>query len=195
MSDLKPLDRFLQSWRMRKAIPHIGRDQVVLDIGSADGALFKRGDVARRIAGGIGIDPDATPVQAEHYRLVRGSFPNDLPVDQQFGTITMLAVLEHVPTDQQPQFARSCFERTLPGGRLVVTVPGPMVDRIIDGLRTLRVIDGMSVEQHYGFDPRRTVPLFEEAGFKLTVSKKFQLGLNHLFVFAKPATVTGPQVR
>jgi SAM-dependent methyltransferase len=175
----------LQSWRIRKAIPYMGKDHVVLDIGSADGALFKRSDVAKRVAGGVGIDPDATPSQYGRFRMVRGSFPTELPVDQQFGTITMLAVLEHIPADQQPVFARSCFERTLPGGRLIITVPGPMVDRIIEALTTIRVLDGMSVEQHYGFDPKLTIPLFEDAGFTLTVSKKFQLGLNHLYVFAK----------
>lgn len=157
----------------------------MLDIGSADGALFKHSDVAKRVAGGVGIDPDATSVTTDKFRMVRGSFPDDLPVDQQFGTITMLAVLEHIPTDQQPAVARSCFDRTLPGGRLVITVPGPMVDRIIDTLKTMRVIDGMSAEQHYGFDPNRTIPLFEDAGFTLAAAKKFQLGLNHLYVFAK----------
>jgi SAM-dependent methyltransferase len=175
----------LQNWRIRKAIPYIGQDHVVLDIGSADGALFKHSEVARRVAGGVGIDPDAIPTTTDKFRMVRGSFPDDLPADQQFGTITMLAVLEHIPTNQQPSLARSCFDRTLPGGRLVITVPGPMVDRIIDVLKTMRVIDGMSVEQHYGFDPHRTVPLFEEAGYTLAAAKKFQLGLNHLYVFAK----------
>lgn len=170
---------------MGKAVPYIEKNDVVLDIGSADGALFKRSDVAKRVARGIGIDPDAIPVQEEQFRMVRGFFPNDLPVDQQFGTITMLAVLEHIPTDQQPFVARSCFERTLPGGRLLVTVPGPLVDRIINVLKAIRLIDGMSVEQHYGFDPKRTIPLFEDAGFRLKVAKKFQLGLNHLFVFVK----------
>jgi SAM-dependent methyltransferase len=177
----------LQSWRIRKAIPYIGKDHVVLDIGSADGALFKHSGVARRVAGGVGIDPDATPVTAGKFRMVRGFFPDALPVDQQFGTITMLAVLEHIPTEQQPGVARSCFDRTLPGGRLVITVPGPMVDRIIDVLRTIRVIDGMSVEQHYGFDPRSTIPLFQDAGYALVAAKKFQLGVNHLYVFAKDA--------
>jgi SAM-dependent methyltransferase len=171
---------------MRKAVPFIAKNDVVLDIGTADGALFKRSDVAKRMAAGVGIDPDATTVQEQRFRMVRGFFPKDLPIDEQFGTITMLAVLEHIPTDQQPSVARSCFERTLPGGRLVVTVPGPLVDRIIDVLKAVRVIDGMSVEQHYGFDPEHTIPLFEEAGFRLDVSKKFQLGVNNLYVFVKP---------
>ncbi len=175
----------MQSWRIRKAIPYIGKDHVVLDIGSADGALFKRSDVARRVAGGVGIDPDAQSSVAGRFRMVRGSFPADLPVDQQFGSITVLAVLEHIPADQQPVFARSCFERTLPGGTLILTVPGPMVDRIIDALTRIRVLDGMSVEQHHGFDPKGTIPLFEDAGFTLTLSRKFQLGLNHLYVFTK----------
>jgi SAM-dependent methyltransferase len=175
----------LQNWRIRKALPYIGKGDVVLDIGSADGALFKHSDVSGRVAAGVGIDPDATPVTTDRFRMVQGSFPDDLPAGQQFGTITMLAVLEHIPTDRQPSVARSCFDRTLPGGRLVITVPGPMVDRIIDVLKTVRVIDGMSVDQHYGFDPSRTIPLFEDAGYSLAAARKFQLGLNHLYVFAK----------
>jgi hypothetical protein len=52
-------------------------------------------------------------------------------------------------------------------------------------LKTLRLIDGMALEQHHGFRPSEVGPLFEAVGMKLTVRRRFQLGLNNLFVFSK----------
>jgi hypothetical protein len=71
------------------------------------------------------------------------------------------------------------------GGRLIVTVPSPAVDTILVGLRTIRLLDGMSLEQHYGFSPAETRLLFGFAGLTLTAQKRFQFGLNNLFVFVK----------
>ena len=63
----------------------------------------------------------------------------------------MLAVLEHVQPAEQPVFAAACAKHLRPGGLLVVTTPAPAVDLILDVLTFLRLIDGMSLEQHYGF--------------------------------------------
>src|SRR5205814_5880341 len=94
---VKGLDRVLQRWRIAVAAPWIPPGARVLDIGCADGALF---DVLRgRIAGGVGIDPDAPAGQPRTgVRLVRGLFPADAP-DERFDVITMLAVIEHLPSD------------------------------------------------------------------------------------------------
>ena len=43
----------------------------------------------------------------------------------------------------------------------------------------------MALEEHHGFTPSEVKPLFESAGFRLAIHKKFQLGLNNLFVFTK----------
>jgi hypothetical protein len=43
----------------------------------------------------------------------------------------------------------------------------------------------MSLEQHYGFSPAETRLLFGFAGLTLTAQKRFQFGLNNLFVFVK----------
>ena len=98
----------------------------------------------------------------------------------------MLAVLEHVPSEEQAALARACFQCLVPAGLVALTVPSPAVDRILGALRCMRLIDGMALEQHYGFEPDQTIALFTGAGFRLVSHRRFELGLNNLFVFQKP---------
>jgi len=177
------VDRLIQRWRIFKAAAHIPRGATVLDIGCSDGALFK---LVRHITRGIGIDPLLTePQTLENARLLPGLFPDALPDGDVFDVITMLAVLEHVPREQQRVLALNCASRLRSGGRVIVTVPSPAVDRILDVLRALRLIHGMSLEQHYGFKPDETPASFIAAGFTVGVRERFQFGLNNLFVFSK----------
>jgi 2-polyprenyl-3-methyl-5-hydroxy-6-metoxy-1,4-benzoquinol methylase len=182
---VKRLDRFLQRWRIDEAAPYVKRDARVLDVGCADGALFDR--LGPLVGEGVGIDPDLrAPEQRGALRLVPGRFPDDLDVTAPFDVITMLAVFEHVPGDQQAAWARACHRLLAPGGALVITTPSPLVDPILDVLLRLRIADGMSLEQHRGFDPREAPRIFLDVGFTLETWRRFQLGLNHLFVFRKP---------
>ena len=177
-------DRVLQRWRIAKAAPWIKRNGRLLDVGCADGAIFKQ--LAGQIAGGVGIDPDVPkPEQLANGLLVPGVFPENLPDSQKFDAITMLAVLEHIPQAVQGKLANDCFQYLNPGGRLIITVPSPFVDNILAVLKTLRIVDGMSLEEHYGFKPADTRTIFEGARLKLVTHRRFQLGLNHLFVFEK----------
>ena len=184
---MKALDRLLQRWRIGKAAPFIEEDARVLDVGCSRGELFiQYGD---RIGSGLGIDDDLeTPLKTDRYELIRGSFPETLNGEtrERFSVITMLAVLEHIPEDRQAIVARGCAEHLKPGGYLVVTTPAPAVDHILDGLKFLRLIDGMSLHEHYGFQPRDTPEIFTGHGLTLVEASTFQLGLNHLFVFQKP---------
>jgi len=160
----------------------------VLDIGCGDGALFA--DLTERLAGGVGIDPDLPAnLPRAGVRWVRGEFPGSLPSGDRYAIVTALAVFEHVPVSGQPAFLAACRDRVAAGGRLILTVPSPMVDGILHVLRLARLIDGLALDQHHGYDVRQTVPLALEAGFKLEHHARFELGLNHLFVFrAPPAT-------
>jgi predicted SAM-dependent methyltransferase len=96
-----------------------------------------------------------------------------------------LAVLEHIPTAQQSQLALNCHNYLLPKGRLIITVPSPQVDQILEILLKLKLIEGMSLEEHYGYKPEDTERIFAAPLFSLLHKEKFQLGLNNLFVFEK----------
>jgi 2-polyprenyl-3-methyl-5-hydroxy-6-metoxy-1,4-benzoquinol methylase len=181
---VKTLDRLLQRIRIRAVAPWVAPGTRVLDIGCADGALRKR---LTQISSYVGVDPDAPSNQGGGLeRYLRGSFPNAaLEAERAFDVVTALAVLEHIPEAEQPAFARAVHERLTPGGLLLITVPSPLVDPILDALIRLRILDGMESEAHYGFDPKRTTRLFCDHGFELLVHERFELGLNHLFVFRR----------
>jgi SAM-dependent methyltransferase len=181
-----PIDRMLQWWRISKARPYITPGSRVLDIGCADGELFKR---TPGIKDGIGVDPDLpqTSIRFPNAVLLKGLFPHVLPDEQPFDVITLLAVLEHVPQERQRLLAEQCAHYLKPSGHLIITVPSPSVDSILSVLRFLRLIHGMALEQHYGFDPRETPNLFGVGGMELVKASRFQLELNNLFVFKKNA--------
>jgi SAM-dependent methyltransferase len=181
---MKPLDRLLAHWRISKVAPFVRPGSRVLDIGSADGALFRRFEAT--IGEGIGIDSGLdADVVGSNWRLIKGWFPDDLPDSVPFDLITMLAFLEHVPPEEQPDVARACAERLAPGGHVVITVPSTLVDPIVHALVRIRVLRGIGIEQHWGFDPRATPRLFAPTGLVTVRARRFQLGLNYLYALRR----------
>lgn len=184
---MKALDRLLQRWRIAKTRPYIATGARVLDVGCSDGVLFRQ--LSERIGEGVGIDDDLeAPMKTTNIELIPGTFPDSLLDREPFDVITMLAVLEHVPRERQPIVARGCAHHLRPGGYLVITTPEPVVDRILDALKFLHLIDGMSLDEHYGFEPGETPAIFAAQGLRLVSRRKFQLGLNNLFVFRREST-------
>lgn len=181
---MKGLDRYLQNVRIKKAASFIKKNDNVLDIGSVDGVMFEkwRGVIGKS----IGIDPTLkSKVETDLYTLYPGYFPEACPQDQTFDAITLLAVLEHIPTQAQDQLAIDCHKFLKPGGRLVITVPSPQVDMVLAILLKLKLIEGMSLEEHYGYKPEHTEMIFTMPRFKLLHKETFQFGLNNLFVFER----------
>jgi 2-polyprenyl-3-methyl-5-hydroxy-6-metoxy-1,4-benzoquinol methylase len=179
------LDRFLRDRRLAQVARRIPVGATVLDVGCHDGALFRA--IGFGLRHGVGIDSDLLgELRAERYRLLPGRFPDDLPPDVgPFDVITMLAVFEHVPAAQQAEVVRACWQLLNDGGQVIITVPSPAVDPILDALVATHVIDGMKHEEHFGFDPADLPALFEAGGFRLENRHRFQFGLNNLFVFVK----------
>ena len=184
---MTPLDRFLQRLRVQVATPHIPEGSRLLDVGCADGHLLRA--VKGRIRDGVGIDPDATPTSGARgtsggeFRIVRGNFPDGLADPGPFDVITMLAVFEHFTEADRPRVVEACRGLLRPGGRVVITVPAAAVDRIVDVLRTLRLVHGMDIEAHHGYRPEETPTHF--SGFRVLRHEPFELGLNHLFVLER----------
>lgn len=181
---MKPLDRLLQRWRNRKAAAEIPAGSRLLDVGCSDGALFR--ELKAAVAEGVGLDPLAVPAEGgAGFRFVAGRFPEDAPPTPAFDAIAFVATLEHFSRENLPQVAIQCRKRLSSAGRVVATVPSPRVDEILGLLRALRLLDGMCLEEHQGIAPEEVARAFEAAGFRRAVHRRFQLGLNHLFVFER----------
>jgi 2-polyprenyl-3-methyl-5-hydroxy-6-metoxy-1,4-benzoquinol methylase len=181
---MKALDRFIQRWRMRQAMRFIPSRARVIDVGAHEGELFLA--LGDRLDRGYGIEPlRQADLTAANFTVVPGFFPAVRPAAGGWDAVTMLAVLEHVPTREQPALAAACHDLLKPGGRVIITVPAKAVDHILAALRFLRLIDGMSLEEHYGFEPQDTLTIFAAPGFRLRHRSRFQGGLNHLFVFER----------
>jgi len=177
------LDVWLQDARIRRVMPYLRPGDRILDVGCADGALF-RAAAGFRPEASLGLDPDLdVPSEVGGVRLMPSPFPDGVPAGATFDAIVMLAVLEHVPPAEQAEWSEACARLLAPGGRLLITVPAPAVDRILDALIAVRLIDGMEVGQHYGFDPKAVPGTMGGSGLRPVVHRRFQLGLNHLFVF------------
>ena len=177
------LDRYLQQWRIRMAVGELPKVSRLLDIGTHDGAMFRLTG-----AGGVGIDPeliDTAPLPG--VTMVQGMFPDDLPPlpDELFDAATALAVFEHIPEHELDTWAKALAGLLAPGGLLVITVPAPVVDRILHGLIRLRLIAGIEAHQHHGFQPADLESIFTAPLWRQRKHQRFQLGLNHLYVFER----------
>ncbi len=181
---MKKIDIYLQNVRISKARQFVKQGDTVMDIGSNDGVMFEQ--FQGLMGKGVGIDPSLPKIiNKKNYTLIPGYFPDVCPEGIKYDVITMLAVLEHIPSDKQKQLASDCAKFLNKGGRVVITVPSPQVDFILDVLTTLKIIDGMAIHEHYGFKPKDTLTIFSSTDFKLLHKESFQFGLNNLFVFEK----------
>jgi ubiquinone/menaquinone biosynthesis C-methylase UbiE len=180
---MRKLDYLLQRWRYSVAIPFIPLGCDLLDIGGFDGSFLKR--VHEKIRRGVCIDPHLEEKSNNKITLIKARFDSILPFpDDSFDIITMFAVYEHLG-EQRKLIAEESFRVCRNNGLVLLTVPSNMVDTILMILKKVRLIDGMSTEEHQNFNVTNTVGIFEGVGFQLKRWSRFQLGFNNLFVFQK----------
>ena len=134
---------------------------------------------------GVGIDPYLTaPTKIANAQLIPGTFPHDYDGDITFDVISLLASIEHIPMDDIAAVVNACWKYLNPGGQVILTVPHPRVDRLLDVLKKLRIIHGFSMHDHYGFNPECLPDVFKS--WRCLKKERWQLGCNYLFIFEKP---------
>lgn len=176
-------DKLIQRWRMQVAARWIPQNARVLDIGCHQGEfLFSLGE---RIKPSVGFDPLYKQNQLPtRHQFVCDVFREGSSLENHsFDAVVMLATIEHLR--DKAFIAREASRLLRPGGRVIITVPSPLVDKILGILLFLHLVDGMSLEEHHGFKPDELPAIFRSEGFRLAQAQKFQLGLNNLYVFER----------
>lgn len=183
---MKALDKFIQRYRILVVLKHIDNDSTILDVGAFHGELFKT--LGKKLKKGVGVEPLLEKeIVSDNFVIYPDEFPFKLDAvkSQKYDFITMLAVLEHLPESLYNSLANDFYNLLKPGGRVIITVPSLKVDKILSVLSALKLVDGMSLEEHHGYIPEDTVKIFSQPKFELVTRKTFQLGLNNLFIFKK----------
>ncbi|WP_338409182.1 methyltransferase domain-containing protein [uncultured Flavobacterium sp.] len=181
---MKKIDYILQKERIRQAKKHI-IGLSILDIGCHNGELFKNILKTKKITGD-GIDNVLKEkIVTNNYTLHPGYFPQDFEISKKYNAITLLAVLEHIPINQIATYPKLFSDLLYPKGRVIITIPTKKVDSILNVLLFFKLIHGMDLEHHQDFDREEVKTIFTKNGFDLIVEKRFELGLNILYVFEK----------
>ena len=184
------LDKYIQKQRFKRIGRFIPHTCSLLDIGAHRGELFlylNSTEGGSKQVSGVGVEPlTLSRSHISGVKFIKGQFPEVMHTEHtKFDVITMLAVLEHVPIVEHRSWSEAIAGLLKPGGLLLITVPDKRVDFLLDILTKLRLIDGMSLEEHFGFDADITSSIFSLPQFKLVLHQKFQFGLNNLFVFER----------
>jgi 2-polyprenyl-3-methyl-5-hydroxy-6-metoxy-1,4-benzoquinol methylase len=175
---MKKLDCFLQRYRYRKARPEVkGR---VLDIGCYDGSFLN--ELPGKGHQGIDARLEAIRPGLEQVELAK------YQPQQAFDTITCLATYEHFDHSNTQAFWDLAKRYVTPFGRVVMTVPHPLVDPIISAGKKLGLLDGMDEHQHRDVIHQSVLAKAHTHGFNLLKFERFQFGLNRLYVFERKET-------
>jgi SAM-dependent methyltransferase len=162
----------LEDERLSAVWPHLrGR---VLDVGAGFNTLIKRW------GNGVGVDAFEWGGGALHVPDT-----SKLPFDgATFDTVTFLACLNHIPYREAA--VRDARRVVRPGGTLVVTMINPLIGDIghkIWWYSEDKHRGGMLPGETGGLWPKHVIKICEDAGFSLTIHRRFVYGMNHLFVF------------
>jgi len=176
----------LCDWRVRAVLRHVrGR---LLDIGCGHNKVVR----AYAAAGGAGAGVDVYPWEGCDLVVPDTA---DLPfADGEFGTVTIVAALNHIPN--RLEVLREAHRVLQPDGRLVVTMLPPFVSAAWHALRKPwdadQTVRGMKEGEVYGLTPRQVRELLARTDFGVVEVRRFMIGFNRLTVARKlhtrPAT-------
>jgi len=101
-----------------------------------------------------------------------------------YDVIYALAVFEHFTEKDLINSGSLIADMLSKDGVLIATVPHPFVDKILEILTFLKLIDGIALQEHHGFNPESLIQILQKY-LKLVEAKKFQFGLNNIYIFKK----------
>ncbi|NMC14170.1 MAG: class I SAM-dependent methyltransferase [Chloroflexi bacterium] len=181
------LSGFLQEQRFQAVIPYLNGS--ILDLGCGLANLTYYLKPGQYYVGIERPEPFLTWLQQHrpNYRFHQRDLDQDLlALDEQFDTITMIAVIEHL---KQPAFILRQIPSVMrPEAHLVITTTSPIGDWIHRFGAQLGLFSKQAVKEHHTiFSPTSMHTALIQNGLKLVTYKRFLMGGNQLFI-AKAVT-------
>ena len=173
------LSSFLRTQRLKAAKHHLrGR---VLDFGCGSGAIAEFVEPTRY----EGYDLDPASVSEARRRFPKHDFQTTEPApDEQFDTVVLLAVLEHV--SDPSGFLRMLSGFLRPDGRLVLTTPHPSMEWAHTAGARVRLFSHDAHEEHETLLDRKMIEqVAGGAGLAVENYRRFLLGANQLAVLRR----------
>ena len=176
------VSRLLQRGRFLAALPYLRGD--VLDLGCNTGQILPWLKPVQRYVGVDGNARVAAWWQNKHPEVefyLRNLDGDALGLDRRFDTVLMLAVLEHL---SRPENILGQIRQLLkPEGRLVITTPSAMGDRIHHLGAAFGIFSREAAEEHKAqFTEESLRRLLSSQGLAVSQYRRFMLGGNQLCV-------------
>lgn len=174
---MEGLEPVFQELRIRKIWPHIKWGGTLVDFGcDHEQTLLKR--VSPKVEKAIGIDIVSQPQTYGNIEVVQADLQKKLPLQSNSAdTITMLAVLEHLPEPEKA--VAEAFRVLKPGGVFLVTVPSQRIESVLPVLAKVHLVRQEMVDQHENyFTHARLKQLMKAAGFSQVQVESWELGCN-----------------
>jgi len=169
----------LSPWLRRRRVnmikPYL--EGKILDIGCGVGYLSEF--VPKNLYYGMDIDEVSLEIAHKRYPGVR--FESKYPEGEQFETIVLLAVIEHV--DDPTYFLKQLKSLLVPSGRILLTTPNSLLNSVLFlGSKTWLFSQEARQEHKHLFDYQSMEELV--SGIELTIHdyKRFLFGANQLFI-------------
>ncbi len=179
------LDQVIERLRYHAVKRHILAGSVLVDIGSGHGEFLLAMEAS--IRSGIGYDPNITKRTLSDKVSLR-VLPDDCILDLPSASadiVTMLAVIEHIPTQLVVGMFEEIYRVLKPGGYLLLTTPAPHSQWLLEWLAfRLRVISDNDIADHKHYynesDLRSLCAAYSDVSYST-----FLLGLNQLVITVK----------
>ena len=179
------IEHVIYRLRYRQVDPFVTRCDTMADLGCGQHYRFLKShhDKAEQC---WGLDITLADREDGNIRLKKWDITGRLPFEPEaIDQITILAVLEHIPNPRA--VLSECHRLLTSGGRIIITTPSKLGIKIHDIMRGLRLVQDVEEGEHVDFSmsKRALASWAEAAGFRVEVSRQFEMGLNLLLVGRK----------
>lgn len=171
------LESILQELRIWKISPFLPKGGVLVDVGCDDPQVLIN-KVRSQMKLCVGIDIVVTPKKFENVELLQQDLQKKIqyPSDSA-DAVTMLAVLEHMKHPQD--MLREAFRILKKGGVLLVTVPSPASQKVLEIAAPLKIVRQEMIDQHENYFTLEDLrSIAKSAGFQTIHVEHWEFGVN-----------------